>query len=341
MKLSFIKWLTLVHCCNFNSEVNKLRGRNGVKSSRDPDFGLHPLNSVLSAINQMPGSYRSVAQYIVDNPQKVASLSISELANVTESNKTTVVRVCQLSGYQGYRELRAALLENRGLVRGAELLGFDVPDDANPDDDILHIAREVIKINLEVLQETLTLLDGVALRSAADRILAARQVFLVGFGSSAPVAQDAYQRFLRLQIPSSACADPHVLASIAANLLPADLLFSVTYSGETRDMIEALETSRSRGATTITLTSVPGSSSARLSDIVLVSAVRRKPLAGETVATRVAQLAVVDVVSAIIALRKKVELRGANERIEKELSKKRVKYPVGNQSRGRNRRLPS
>jgi DNA-binding MurR/RpiR family transcriptional regulator len=213
---------------------------------REPRFALHPLQNVLSAVSQMPESCRTVARYILDNPRRVASFSIGELARLTRSNKTAVVRVCKLSGYRGYRELRAALLENRGLVRGAELLGFDIPPDADVSDDRLHVAREVIKINLEVLQETLTLLDKAALESSVDRILAARHVFLTGFGSSAPVAQDTYQRFLRLQIPSSACADPHILASIAANLSPSDLLLSVTYSGETRDIIEALETARRR-----------------------------------------------------------------------------------------------
>ena len=302
----------------------KARGQDA-HSGRVPDFDLHPLHNLLSAVRQMPESCRSVAQYIVDNPQQVASFSIGEVAKLTRSNKTAVVRVCKLSGYRGYRELRAALLENRGLVRGAELLGFDVPLDAKAT-DILHVAREVIKINLEVLQETLLLLDEAALASSADRILAANHVFLTGFGSSAPVAQDTYQRFLRLQIPSSACADPHVLASIAANVGPTDLLFCVTYSGETRDIIEALETARARQAATIVLTSVPRSSAARLSDIVLLSAVSRKPYAAETVASRIAQLAVVDVVTAIIALRKKNQLRGGRERIEKELSKKRVSY---------------
>ena len=293
---------------------------------REPRFALHPLQNVLSAVSQMPESCRTVARYILDNPRRVASFSIGELARLTRSNKTAVVRVCKLSGYRGYRELRAALLENRGLVRGAELLGFDIPPDADVSDDRLHVAREVIKINLEVLQETLSLLDKAALESCVDRILAARHVFLTGFGSSAPVAQDTYQRFLRLQIPSSACADPHILASIAANLSPSDLLLSVTYSGETRDIIEALETARRRHAATITLTSVPRSSAARLSDVVLLSAASRKARAGDRVASRVAQLAVVDVITAIIALRKKAELRGGSERIERELSKKRISY---------------
>jgi len=306
--------------------VKKALGQNGAEFEANPDFDLHPLHNLSSAVSQMPESCRNVAQYIVDNPQRVASFSIGELAKLTESNKTTVVRVCKLSGYKGYRELRAALLENRGLIRGAELFGFDVPSDITASNDILDVARAVIKINLEVLQETLTLLDKTALRETADRILAAKHVFLTGFGSSAPVAQDTYQRFLRLQIPSSACADPHVLASIAANLSPTDLLFCVTYSGETRDITEALETAKARKAVTITLTSVPRSSAARLSDIVLVSAVSSRPRAAETVASRVAQLAVVDVIAAIIALRRKTELRGGSERIEEELRKKRVSY---------------
>jgi len=297
-----------------------------VRLGKGRGFDLHPLQNILSAVKRMPESCRSVAQYIVDNPRRVASLSIGELARLTGSNKTAVVRVCKLSGYRGYRELRAALLENRGFVRGTELLGFDVPPNADVSDDILDVAREVIKINLEVLQETLTLLDKAALGSSTDRILSASHVFLTGFGSSAPVAQDTYQRFLRLQIPSSVCTDPHVLASIAANLAPTDLLFCVTYSGETRDIIEALETAQRRKAATIAVTSVPDSSAARLSEIVLLSAVSRKPRAGETVASRVAQLAVVDVVTAIIALRKKAQLRGGSERIERELSKKRVGY---------------
>jgi DNA-binding MurR/RpiR family transcriptional regulator len=296
------------------------------RTDTDPRIDLHPLQQVLSAVSEMPESCRTVARYILDNPQRVASFSIGELARLTSSNKTAVVRVCKLSGYRGYRELRAALLENRGFVRGTELLGFDVPPDADVSDDRLHVAREVIKINLEVLQETLTLLDKAALELSIDRILAARHVFLTGFGSSAPVAQDTYQRFLRLQIRSSACSDPHILASIAANLAPTDLLFCVTYSGETRDIIEALETARRCKAATITLTSVPRSSAARLSDVVLLSAVSRKARAGETVASRVAQLAVVDVVTAIIALRKKGELRNGSERIERELSKKRISY---------------
>ncbi len=232
-------------------------------------------------------------------------MSIGELAKATGCSKTAVVRVSKLSGYQGYRGLRAALIEYRGVLRGSELIGVDVPSGPEGADNLLNLAREVVRINVEVLQDTLALLDEGSLRRAADTILSAKHVFLIGFGTSAPVVQDAHQRFFKLQVPASTCSDAHVLASIVVNMGPDDLLFCISYSGTSRDIIEALETAKGRKISTITLTSVPRSAAAELSDTVLISAVRRTPPTAESVAARVAQLVVIDIICAIIALRKK------------------------------------
>jgi RpiR family carbohydrate utilization transcriptional regulator len=285
---------------------------------------IYPLHNLLSAAHHMSGGSLRVAKYIVDNPQRVASMSIEELAQATGSNKTAVVRVSKLSGYQGYRGLRAALIENRGVLRGAELIGVDLPSGVKGADNLLNLAREIVKINVEVLQDTLTLLDEEALLRAVDTILCAQHVFFIGFGTSAPLAQEAYQRFLRLHVPSSTCSDAHVLASIAVTMREDDLLFCISYGGASRDIIEALETARQRKISTIILTSLPRSAAAELSDTVLISAVQRTPRITESVAARVAQLVVIDVICAIIALRKKSEPGESIEKITTELHKKRI-----------------
>ena len=53
----------------------------------------------------MSESALRVAQYIAENPQRVASMSIGELAAAARSNKSAVVRVSKLSGYKGYRAI--------------------------------------------------------------------------------------------------------------------------------------------------------------------------------------------------------------------------------------------
>jgi RpiR family transcriptional regulator, carbohydrate utilization regulator len=263
----------------------------------------------------MSESSLRVARYIVENPQDVASMSIGELAKASGSSKTAVVRVSKLSGYQGYRGLRAALIENRGVLRGAQLLGATSESGAEGPGNLAHLARGVVKINIEVLQDTLTLLDEGTLLRAADSLLCAKHVFLVGFGTSAPVVQDAYQRFLMLRVPSSTCSDAQVLAEIVGNMGRDDLLFCISYSGASRDIIEAMKIAKQRKTRTMTLTSEPKSAAAELSETVLISAVRRTPLSAETVATRVAQFVVIDIICEIIALRKKSELDESTETI--------------------------
>ncbi len=250
-------------------------------------------------------------------------MSIGELAKASGSSKTAVVRVSKLSGYQGYRGLRAALIENRGVLRGAQLIGATSESGSEEPGNLAHLARGVVKINIEVLQDTLTLLDEGTLLRAADTILCAKHVFLVGFGTSAPVVQDAYQRFLMLRVPSSTCSDAHVLAEIVGNMGLDDLLFCISYSGASSDIIEAMKTAKQRKTRTMTLTSEPKSAAAELSDTVLISAVGRTPLIAETVATRVAQFVVIDIICAIIALRKKREFDESTERITTEPISKR------------------
>ncbi|MBV8142432.1 MAG: MurR/RpiR family transcriptional regulator [Verrucomicrobia bacterium] len=286
---------------------------------------IYPLHNLLSASQQMSESSLKVAKFIVENPKRVASMSIGELAKATGSNKTAVVRVSKLSGYKGYRGLRIALIENRGVLRGAELIEGDFPRPGLEEtDNLLCLAREAVRINIEVLQDTLTLLDEGTLLRAVENISRAKHVFLIGFGTSAPVVQDAYQRFLRLQVPSSPCSDAHVLASIIVNMRPEDLLFCLSYDGSSRDIVEALETARRRKISTITMTSLPKSAAAQLSETVLVSAVRRTPRTTETVAARVAQFAIVDMICAIIARRKMKEFGKPTERIAAEPRNKSI-----------------
>ena len=126
-----------------------------------------------------------------------------------------------------------------------------------------------------------------------------------------------------LQVPSSTCSDAHVLVTIVENMGPSDLLFCISYSGANADIIEALETAKRRKTPTMILTSVPKSAAAELSDVVLISAVRRTPLTPENVAARVARFVVVDIICAIIiALRKRSEPNEWTERITAEPSKR-------------------
>lgn len=257
---------------------------------------------------------------------KGTSLSISDLAQATGVSETTVFRFCKLLGLKGYTDLRLALAESRGMLLGAKL-AMSINQPGGPElDAYTLLMRRVVDVNSEQLLKTLQLVNPEQIKEATAMMMAAEHIHLVGFGSSAPVAFDFYQRILTLGVAASAHSDPHVLAAVVANAKPGVLFLGISSSGRTRDLIETFETAGARGLTRIAITSDGASPFAKVSDITLVSAVRRSVLAREELATRISQLAIIEMLSVAIAIEhpNRSELLGANSQLEQELAKKRM-----------------
>ena len=267
-----------------------------------------------------------LAKFSVDNSEGFSTLSITDFARRNEVSETTVVRFCKALGYKGYRDFRISMVESNGLARGVQLLGVDFPEDAAETNSFSGVIRKVVQINGDVLVDTLKLLDGDALERAVEMIRAANHVHFVGFGSSSAVAVDAFQRLMRLGVRASCYSDPHVVATLSANVGKDDLLFGISYSGATRDLVEALEATAGRGAGTIVLTSYPMSPVTQIADISLISALRRTPIPAESIASRISQLVVIDALCVGIAMRhpRKADFVRGLESLEREIEKKRL-----------------
>ena len=265
-----------------------------------------------------------VSQWVLDHQTRVAGLSISAVALEAEVSETTVFRFCKLLGLTGYKDLRYALAEGRGLAFGAQLAA------PRPDRDGEHplasVMRRVVEVNTEALLKTMSLVSLDSLQRAVDAMLAAEHIHLVGFGSSAPVAFDFYQRLLMLGLTVSVHSDPHVLAAVTASTRPGALFFGISCSGRTRDLVEAFEGAAALGCRCVAITSDRDSAVAAAADVVLVSAVRRSPVAHETLGTRSSQLSIVEMICVALALQHPDQERLRRGRLlhGREIAKKRL-----------------
>jgi DNA-binding MurR/RpiR family transcriptional regulator len=263
-----------------------------------------------------------LASWLLQQRQQIVELPISRVAQETGVTETTIVRFCKGIGYSGYRELRLALVQSVGVAKGLQL-GAGEPSPEPGDGSMLSLARKVVAINTDVLTRTPQLLDEQSLEQAVEALLTATEVYLVGFGSSTPIALDLYQRLLRLGIRATVCSDPHILTVITTKLEPGAVLFGITYSGQSRDLVDALKAVKGRRATTIVLTSNAGATAARLADVLLISAVPEMA-AGETVATRISQLAIVDVLCAAVNMKGRKGDALELDHLEKEITRVRT-----------------
>jgi RpiR family carbohydrate utilization transcriptional regulator len=258
-----------------------------------PSGVLARLGTLLPSLRE---SERKIADYILAYPEEIIYLSITELAERTDTSEATVIRFAQRLGYSGYAALKITLTMDRR--DGAPPL----PSDLTSEVGLTSIKRKIIQANIESLNDTAQVLDDEALAQAVDALTNAARIEAYGVGGSAVVAHDAYFMLMQIGLPIIALTDPHLQMMSAVQLRKGDMALAISLSGSTRDTIEALQAARDAGATCLCITRYARSPITRVAHITLLAAARPATVGGHDLLGRVAQLAVIDVLAAAITL---------------------------------------
>jgi RpiR family carbohydrate utilization transcriptional regulator len=130
----------------------------------------------------------------------------------------------------------------------------------------------------------------------------ARQVIFVGVGSSSFIAFDAYHKFLRLGMHVTASGDTHIMAMMASLATDKDVIFAVSHSGESRDILECVKLARKNNAGVIAFTNYRNSSINRYSEVVLLSSANETKYRSDALVSRILQLVIVDMLYVAMVL---------------------------------------
>ncbi|ATG54471.1 RpiR family transcriptional regulator [Brachybacterium ginsengisoli] len=250
----------------------------------------------------LPPSMRRVAEAVLADPQRILRTTITELAAECRTSEPTVVRLCQRLGMTGYAELRLTLAGElaseqvrRPSVGGAH--GADLPVRGT----LSEIVADVALAEVLGIEETAASLDMDALERATAAIAAAPVVLLHGIGASASVAGDFERKLQRIGRRAHSPRDTHDALAAAALMGPGEVAIGFSHSGTTTETAAFLTTARSAGATTIALTNGSGGPVVANADIPLRTTVRESVYRSGAMASRSAQLLVVDCLFVAVA----------------------------------------
>ena len=241
------------------------------------------------AYSTLRAAEQRVADFILKHPDELIYLTVTELAERTNTSESTVVRLCQKIGYKGYQEFKIVLA--RDLVGPATEIYAAI----EPGDDLSTIKNKVFQANAQALRDTLEVLDEHALQRAVDALAGAHRVEIYGVGGSSPLALDAYHKLLKLGVSVVALSDGDLMAMSSALLGPGDVALGISHTGASRDVTDALGRAKTLGATTIGITHRPSSPITKVSDIVLVTAAQQTAFRSDAGSSRIAQLTIIDV----------------------------------------------
>ena len=251
---------------------------------------------IKSAMDGFKPSERMIAEFVLQNPERVVQMSISELARDVEVGESTVMRFCRAIDYKGYQEFKLRLAQD--LVEPVEYIHEKIKFS----DSIAQLAQKTFQTTRSAVENTQKALDPEMVEVAANTLTGARRIDIYGAGYSYLTALDAKLKFTRLGLLADAYGDAHLQAMAAATLTRRDVAIGISHSGSTKDVTDALSLARKSGATTLAITNFSPSPLTKVSDVVLLTASPESPLGGEVLTSRIAQLCVIDVLSVAVAV---------------------------------------
>lgn len=272
---------------------------------------------IVSLYNHLSETEKKICDYIIENQKHIIRLSISEVADNTNTSESTVLRTCRKLGYRGFQDFKITLAQE--LVSTKDTIF----EESNENDTCMTIFEKECERISNTLILTKKVISGEELEAAAEAILTARRIVVFGLGNSASVAMDMAHKFTRLGFNIVASTDSHLQIMLGCGLEPGDVAIGISHSGSSRDVVEALENAKKSGATTICITNYGKSPITKASDIKLFTAseeIRHRILA---LTSRIAQLAIIDAIYIYISFKDSEQFVGQMKTVEKALECKK------------------
>ncbi len=197
---------------------------------------------------------RKAATYVLENPRDVGVSTVREIAQAANVKPNTVVRMARQVGFQGYDDFREPFRD--AIRRGAA----DFPDRArwlqniSKSGDLGELYADMVRDVISNVEETFAEISTDDLKSAAQAIWNARNVFTLGVGVNNSVARNftylastGMTEFHAIPRPGSTPVDDLAWAD------GRDLLIAITCKPYRSEVVEAVRIAHEQGMTIVAL----------------------------------------------------------------------------------------
>ena len=213
-------------------------------------------NDLLNRINNKYGSMskgqKLLASYITDNYDKAVFLTAAKLGETVGVSESTVVRFAMSLGYKGYPEFQDNLEE---LVRN-KLNSVQRMEVTYGRIDQSEILESVLQSDSDKIKSTLEKIDHNAFDLAVNTILGAKNIYVVGIRSCAPLASflSFYLNYMFDNVKLLHTNSSSEIFEQMIRISEDDVIIGISFPRYSMRTLKALEFANNRSAKVITIT---------------------------------------------------------------------------------------
>lgn len=180
---------------------------------------------------------KNIADFFIQNRKKMdfSAKAMSEKLFVSEASLSRFAKKC---GYRGYREF---------IYQYEETF-------AEKTESMTGNTRIVLNTYQELLNKAYSLVDEAQIARIGKELNRASRVFVCGMGSSGLAAREMKLRFMRIGVDIDSIEDSDLMRMQAVFQNKSCLVFGISISGETEDVLYLLREAHRREAKSVLIT---------------------------------------------------------------------------------------
>lgn len=220
-------------------------------------------------------SEKQVVDYLLEQQRNIQNKTTAEIAAATFSSKSTLVRIVKKLNYSGWTALKADFLNELDyLEKSVSCIDANYPFTKR--DSLMTIANKIARLEIESIEDTLSLITHDDLRKVVDMIARSSEINIFAASNNLLVAQEFSHQMSRIKkevkihsIQGEIFFNAYLAKQDSCGLI-------ITYSGETGSLNQVAKLLVEQNIPVITITSMGENTTARYADAILRLCTREK-----------------------------------------------------------------
>lgn len=208
-------------------------------------------NRILESYQLLPKNQKKVADFIIENFDKIPFNSVQEVSKYSSASVATIVRFAQKIGFSGYSELREQIAINlQNDIEGKDL--FQLMDEKRLSKDTL---TAVANQDIQNINDTLNCIERINFKTVVNYLLSANRVYTIGLGISNLLAQILAYQLNQIGIDANPFRHDYTyFPEQLVFLKPDDMIVAFSFPPYSKETIETAKYARERKSSVVAIT---------------------------------------------------------------------------------------
>jgi len=258
------------------------------------------LGKMQAVREDLSANEKMIADFILENSALIRDYSSQNLAAAVGVSQSSIIKFSQKLNYRGFTDLKLAIHES--VVKSDKSAAFDEKNGFG-NGKMESVSEQLYSVKSEAMLTTMELNDEQRILSGVKLLEKSKRIQIVALGAGSLVAKNFASMLIQIGKSVIAEVDTYIQLSSVMTLGKGDVVFVISFSGQSTKMVQIARQAKKAGVSIISLTNYNANPIRSLADVPLFSVNRKGDFEFPQIISTASQQHVVDVLFSCLVKR--------------------------------------